>query len=179
LERDNLTIDVLNLMPKRGDYQFLDVRSRDAGDAAGFVLAVLQHRLRDVVAIAHALLVGVARAHQVTAIIEEKTREEGRRARQSQLAGDRSMLEFRLHGLEQLPRDRRATTTARLVVTSQCCDSLRQRTFTRRSGRRARSPAGLQKRDEWTETNPKIPTTSVIMPKIAWTDFNCCLELCP
>jgi hypothetical protein len=102
LERDNLTIDVLNLMPKRGDYQFLDVRSRDAGDAAGFVLAVLQHRLRDVVAIAHALLVGVARAHQVTAIIEEKTREEGRRARQSQLAGDRSMLEFRLHGLEQL-----------------------------------------------------------------------------
>ena len=30
---DNLPIDVLNLMPKRGDYQFLDVRSRDAGDA--------------------------------------------------------------------------------------------------------------------------------------------------
>ena len=27
---DNLPIDVLNLMPKRGDYQFLDVRSRDA-----------------------------------------------------------------------------------------------------------------------------------------------------
>ena len=56
---DNLPIDVLNLMPKRGDDQFLDVWSRDAGDAAGFVLAVLQHGLRDIVAIAH---VAVARA---------------------------------------------------------------------------------------------------------------------
>jgi hypothetical protein len=73
--------DVPDLMPKRCDDQFLDVWSRDAGDAAGFVLAVLQHRLRDVVAIAHALLVGMARAHQVASIIEEKTREEGRRAR--------------------------------------------------------------------------------------------------
>jgi hypothetical protein len=68
---DNLPIDVLNLMPKRGDYQFLDVWRRDAGDAADFVLAVLQHGLRDIVAVAHALLVGVARAHQVAAIIEE------------------------------------------------------------------------------------------------------------
>ena len=31
---DNLPI-VLNLMPKRGDHQFFDVWSRDAGDAAG------------------------------------------------------------------------------------------------------------------------------------------------
>src|SRR6202030_4151971 len=93
---DNLPI-VLNLMPKRGDYQFLDVRSRDAGDAAGFLLAVLQHGLRDIVAITHALLVGMARAHQVAAIIEEKTREEGRRARLPHLASHRSMLEFRLH----------------------------------------------------------------------------------
>src|SRR6202030_3577953 len=99
---DNLPIDVLNLMPKRGDYQFFDVWCRDGGDAAGSLLAVLQHRLRDVVAIAHALLVGVARAHQVAAIIEEKTREEGRRARLPHLASHRSMLEFRLHGLEQL-----------------------------------------------------------------------------
>ena len=83
---DNLPIDVLNLMPKRGAYQFFDVWCRDASDAAGFLLAVLQHRLRDVVAIAHALLVGVARAHQVAAIIEEKTREEGRRARLLHLA---------------------------------------------------------------------------------------------
>ena len=45
---DNLPI-VLNLMPKRSAYQFLDVWRRDADDAAGFVLAVLQHRLRDVV----------------------------------------------------------------------------------------------------------------------------------
>ena len=53
---ENLPIDFLKLMPKRGDDQFLDVRSCDAGDATGFVLALLQHRLRDVVAIAHALL---------------------------------------------------------------------------------------------------------------------------
>jgi len=89
-------------MPKRGYDQFLDVRRRDAGDAAGFVLAVLQHGLRDIVAIAHALLVGMARAHQVAAIIEEKTGEEGRRARPPQLASHCPMLEFRLHGLEQL-----------------------------------------------------------------------------
>jgi hypothetical protein len=95
----NLPIDFLNLMLKRGDYQFLDVRSRDAGDAARSVLALLQHRLRDVVAIAYALLVGVARAHQVAAIIIEKAREERRRARLPHLASARSMLEFRLHGL--------------------------------------------------------------------------------
>jgi len=104
---DNLPIDVPNLMPNRGDYQLLDVWSRDAGDAACFVLAVLQHGLRDIVAVAHALLVGVARAHQVAAIIEEKAGEEGRRARLPHLASDRPILELRLHGLEQLLIDDR------------------------------------------------------------------------
>ena len=94
-------------MPDRGDYQLLDVWSRDAGDAACFVLAVLQHGLRDIVAVAHALLVGVARAHQVAAIIEEKAGKEGRRARLPHLASDRPILELRLHGLEQLLIDDR------------------------------------------------------------------------
>ena len=55
----NLLIDVANLMPNGGDNQFFDVWSRDAGDAACILLAVLQHSLRDIVAIAH---VAVARA---------------------------------------------------------------------------------------------------------------------
>ena len=74
---DNLPIDVPNLMPKRGDDQLLDVWSRDAGDAAGFVLAVLQHGLRDIVAIAHALLIGVARGSSGC----RDHRREGRRGR--------------------------------------------------------------------------------------------------
>jgi hypothetical protein len=78
---------------KYAEQKFLDIRSRDAGDAARFVLALLQHRLRDIVAVTHALLVGVARAHQVAAIVEEKTREEGRRARPPHLTSDRPILE--------------------------------------------------------------------------------------
>jgi hypothetical protein len=38
---DNLPIDVVNPMPKRGDHQSFDVWRRDASDAAGFVLALL------------------------------------------------------------------------------------------------------------------------------------------
>jgi hypothetical protein len=82
-------------MPNRRDDQLLDVWSRCAGDAACILLAILQHGLRDIVAVAHALLVGAARAHQVAAIIEEKAAEEGRRARPPHLASDRPMLEFR------------------------------------------------------------------------------------
>jgi hypothetical protein len=48
---DNLPIDVTDPMPDRGDYQLLDIWSRDAGNAACLVLAVLQHRLRDIVAV--------------------------------------------------------------------------------------------------------------------------------
>jgi hypothetical protein len=63
--------DVPKLMPNRGDNQFFNVWSRDSGDAACFVLAVLQLGLRYIVVVAHALLIGMARAHQVAAIIEQ------------------------------------------------------------------------------------------------------------
>jgi hypothetical protein len=37
-DRENLPIDVPDLMPKRGDDQMFDVWRRNAGDAAGFGL---------------------------------------------------------------------------------------------------------------------------------------------
>ena len=58
----------------------LDVGRRDAGDRTCLGLAVLQQRLRDIVAIAHAFLVGVARTHRIAAIVEDPTREHGGRA---------------------------------------------------------------------------------------------------
>jgi hypothetical protein len=47
-----------------------DVRRRDAGNGASLILPTLQQRVRDVLAIAHALLGGVARTHGVAAIVK-------------------------------------------------------------------------------------------------------------
>jgi hypothetical protein len=58
----------------------LDFGSRHAVDAAGFRLAILQQRLRDVVPVTHALLVGMRRAHPVAAIVIKAAGEEGRTA---------------------------------------------------------------------------------------------------
>ena len=57
--------------------KLFNVGRRHAGDGSRFAFSVLQQGVRHVVAITHALLVGVARAHRIAAIVEEKTDEHG------------------------------------------------------------------------------------------------------
>ena len=60
-------------MPDGGDDQPLDLRRRDPADRARSALSFLQKGLRDIVTVTHALLVGVARAHPIATVIEQKT----------------------------------------------------------------------------------------------------------
>jgi len=94
-------------MPDGRDDELFDVWSGRARDAAGLCFPVLQHGLRDVVAVAHATLVGMARAHAIVPIVADETRQEGRRAGPPDPAVHRSFLQLRLHGQEQLLVDDR------------------------------------------------------------------------
>src|ERR1700758_3753119 len=82
--------------------QTLDLWSRHAGDAAGFRLAILQQRLRDIVTVAHALLVGMRRAHAIAAVIKKAVDENGGRASQADLPINGVGGELCLHGLEHV-----------------------------------------------------------------------------
>jgi hypothetical protein len=66
------------LLLKRAANQPLDLWAGDARDRAGVRLVALQDRLRDVIAVAHALLVGVARAHRMAPVVEDEPRENRR-----------------------------------------------------------------------------------------------------
>ena len=57
--------------------------------------------LRDVIPIAHALFVGVARAHRIAAVVEDPPREQGRGPRAPYFPPHRAFSEFRLDGVEQ------------------------------------------------------------------------------
>ena len=72
-------IKVMKFRADRASDQRLDIRRTNARGRADGGLTVLQQRVGDIVAIAHALLVGVARAHQVPAIIEDQSHQRGRR----------------------------------------------------------------------------------------------------
>ena len=74
----------LYVMAQRGNDKFFNVGRRDAADAAGIGLALLQQRLRDIVAVAYALLVGVARAMRLPRSSKmSPQRKEGERERHS------------------------------------------------------------------------------------------------
>ena len=53
------------------DHKLLDLRRRDARDRSGVGLATLQQGVRDIVAVANALLAGVGRGHRIAPIVEE------------------------------------------------------------------------------------------------------------
>ena len=58
------------------DHRGLDFMCRHTSDAAGFVFSLLQDGVRDIVAVARALLVGMRRGHLVAAVIEQAANED-------------------------------------------------------------------------------------------------------
>jgi hypothetical protein len=52
-------------------YELFDLGGRHAPDTANLTPSLLQERMRHIVPIAHAELVGVRRAHAVAAVIED------------------------------------------------------------------------------------------------------------
>ena len=83
-------------------HEWLDLGRRHARDAAGLVLSVLQERVRDIIAVAHAELVRMRRAHAVAAVVEDAAGQNGGRAPEPDLPGDGVGGELGLHGLEQV-----------------------------------------------------------------------------
>ena len=71
----------LQIIAQCGDDKRLDLGRRHPPDRAGASF-VLQQRLGDVIAIAHATLVGMARAHALAAIVKQTTGQNGGRAAQ-------------------------------------------------------------------------------------------------
>src|SRR5262249_56516682 len=88
-------------------HEAFDLRGRHAGDAAGFGLAILQQRLRDIIPVAHTLLVCMCRAHPVAAIIIKASREKSGRASQADVPANAVGGEFFLRGLEQVAAEDR------------------------------------------------------------------------
>jgi hypothetical protein len=87
--------------------RLLDLGRRHAGDGAGFLLPTLQQRLRDVIAIPNALLVGMAWTHRIAAIVHQEACQSRWRWRTAQLSLDGAIGELGLYRLEQVPIDDR------------------------------------------------------------------------
>jgi Tripartite tricarboxylate transporter family receptor len=84
------------------EHERLDVRCRDAGDAACLIVSLLQESVGDIVPVTHPLLVRVRRAHAVAAVIEDAARQNGGRALEPNLPFDGVGGELGLHGFEQV-----------------------------------------------------------------------------
>ena len=59
------------------DHSSFDLHRRDTENGPSVVLATLQNRLRDIVAVSTSALGRVARAHPIAAIVKELARKEG------------------------------------------------------------------------------------------------------
>jgi hypothetical protein len=63
----------------RSNDELFDVRSGNASDSSGLALSSLKQRMRDIVAIAYASLVGVRGRHRVAPVVEHFANEKRRR----------------------------------------------------------------------------------------------------
>jgi hypothetical protein len=80
----------------------LDVGSRHPGNTAGFGLAILQQRLRDIIPVVRALLIRMRQAHAVAAVVEKAAGQKSDRTPEPDLPGNGVGGEFFLHGVEQI-----------------------------------------------------------------------------
>jgi hypothetical protein len=78
----------------------LNVRRRDARDAARLPAPLLQERMGDIITVSRAFLVCMGRCHPIAAIVKDATREDCRGPSQAQLPGGGTGSELRLDGLE-------------------------------------------------------------------------------
>jgi hypothetical protein len=113
----------LQVIAQRRHDERLDFSRRHAADQSGCLRVLLQHGLGDIVAIAGASFVGVARAHAVAAIIEEATAQERGPTAQPAAPGHRLRRKPRLHGIEQGPiEDRRVVAPMDFATVDHLAD---------------------------------------------------------
>jgi hypothetical protein len=62
------TVLIRNITQSPDDHAF-DIRRRDSGHGAGYVAALLQESMGDIVAVASASLVGMRRGHAVAPVV--------------------------------------------------------------------------------------------------------------